>query len=198
MLQKSDFLILITFVGLALAAPNTMAQDKSLLEESRALAQRFAMQLQAELKAALSEGGPIHAIAVCKEEAPRIASALSRSSGAKVGRTSLKPRNALNAPEVWESDVLVRYFQPAVQMTDKRIEYFAASSGDVRYMQAIRTGGLCLTCHGQIPQGDFSRALEADYPYDRARGYELGSLRGAFSITWPDAGRHVEGVEEAR
>ncbi len=198
MLQKSDFLILITFVGLALVAPNTMAQNKSLLEESRALAKRFAMQLQAELKAALSDGGPIHSIAVCKEEAPKIASALSRQSGAKVGRTSLRPRNAINAPEPWQTEVLDQYFQPTAQVTDKRIEYFAESSGDVRYMQAIRTGGLCLTCHGQIPQGDLTGALDADYPYDQARGYEIGSLRGAFSITWPNAERYVEAVREGR
>ena len=200
MLQKPDFLILATFLWVVLSAPDTIAQEqeKSLLEESRALAQRFAMQLQTELKAALSDGGPIHAIAVCRDEAPKIASALSRQSGAKVGRTSLRPRNAINAPESWQSKVLNQYFQPTVQITDARIEYFSASSGDLRYMQAIRTGGLCLTCHGQMPEGDLTRALDVDYPYDQARGYEIGSLRGAFSIIWPNAGRYVEGVEEAR
>lgn len=198
MWQKSDFMILITFLGLALAAPDTVAQEKSLLEESRALAQRFAMQLQAELKAALSDGGPINAITVCKEEAPQIASELSRLSGAKVGRTSLRSRNAINAPESWEREVLGRYFQPTAQLTDKRIEFFATESGDVRYMQAIRTGGLCLTCHGHIAQGDLSRALDADYPFDQARGYEIGSLRGAFSITWPNPGGYVEGAEVGR
>lgn len=196
MLHRPDFLLLVTFLVTVLSAPYSVAREEPLLETSRALAQRFAMELQVELKAALAQGGPEHAISVCKEEAPRIASKLSRETGAKVARTSLLLRNAMNAPEPWQVEVLTSYFQPEVLATDKRVEFYAESSGDVRYMQAIRTGGLCLICHGQVPEGDLARQLDSDYPYDQARGYELGSLRGAFSITWPQSGRYVEGVDE--
>lgn len=196
MLQRPGFLMLMTFLGTLLAAPYSVAREEPLLETSRALAQRFAMELQTELKSALAQGGPVHAINVCREEAPRIASKLSRETGAKVARTSLQTRNAINAPEPWQVEVLTSYFKPEVQATDKRVEFYAESSDDVRYMQAIRTGGLCLTCHGQVPEGDLARQLDIDYPYDQARGYEFGSLRGAFSITWPQSGRYVEGVDE--
>lgn len=179
--------LLVFLLSGILPGPWIAAQEDPLLESSRALAQRFGQELQAELKAALISGGPVAAISVCRDSAPRIASALSREAGAKIGRTSLLLRNAINAPEPWQVNVLTRYFEPAVRTTDKRVEYFVRSAGDVdvRYMQAIRTGGLCLTCHGQNLDSALAKQLEADYPHDRARGYELGALRGAYSITWP-------------
>lgn len=177
--------LVVFLLGGILPGPWIAAQEDPLLESSRALAQRFGQELQAELKAALISGGPVAAISVCRDSAPRIASALSREAGAKIGRTSLLLRNAINAPEPWQVNVLTRYFEPAVLTTDKRVEYFVRSEGDVRYMQAIRTGGLCLTCHGQNLDSALSKQLQADYPHDQARGYEAGALRGAYSVTWP-------------
>jgi hypothetical protein len=52
-------------------------------------------------------------------------------------------------------------------------------------MKAIPTGAVCLACHGQTLAPEIQEALDTDYPHDRARGYELGQIRGAFSITWP-------------
>ncbi len=181
--RKRDLVIYL--LGGMLVASCAHAQEDPLLEASRALAQRFGQELQTELKAALVNGGPVAAVSVCRDVAPRIASALSRETGAKIGRTSLLLRNPINAPEPWQANVLTQYFQPTVLTTDKRVEYFARSGDDVRYMQAIRTGGLCLTCHGQNLDDALLEQLEADYPHDQARGYELGALRGAFSITWP-------------
>ena len=197
-MYKPYSLVLMTFLCTLLAAPYSVAREATLLETSRALAHRFAMELQVELKSALAQGGPVHAISVCKEEAPRIASKLSRETGAKVARTSLQSRNTINAPDPRQVEVLTSYFQPEVQATDKRVEFFSQSYGDVRYMQVIRTGGLCLTCHGPVLADDLVKQLDLDYPFDQARGYEIGSLRGAFSITWPQAGRYAESVDEGR
>jgi hypothetical protein len=180
---------LVFFLCGILPGPWLAAQEDPLLEASRALAQRFGQELQTELKAALVNGGPAAAVSVCRDAAPRIASALSREAGAKIGRTSLLLRNPINTPEPWQANVLTQYFQPTVLTTDKRVEYFARSGDDVRYMQAIRTGGLCLTCHGQDLDGALLEQLDTDYPHDQARGYELGVLRGAFSITWPQVWR---------
>ncbi len=52
-------------------------------------------------------------------------------------------------------------------------------------MKAIPTGGVCLSCHGQRISQPVEAKLERLYPNDRARGYELGDIRGAFTITQP-------------
>jgi len=170
----------------ALLVPNAAFADdeSSLLSKSRELTSKYATLLQAELQNAMATGGPVAAIAVCKDEAPRIASELSRSSGARVGRTTLKFRNPGNAPDDWQRDVLVKFDSGA---SDEF--YDETVSGEARFMKAIPTGAVCLACHGETLAPEIREALDTDYPHDRARGYELGQVRGAFSIVWPNSER---------
>ena len=54
----------------------------------------------------------------------------------------------------------------------------------VRYMRALSTGPICLTCHGaesDIPE-DVAKTLNQRYPFDKAKGYRVGEIRGAISI----------------
>lgn len=178
---------LLTFVAATLLVACLQAADDSRLEESRALVQAFGTTLQAELKSGLAEGGPVGAISVCKDKAPRIASNLSRQSGAKVRRTSLRFRNPANAPEPWEKRVLLEFAQHAEAAEPATpLEHFVEEAdGTIRYMAVIRTGAVCLACHGESLSSELDAILDADYPHDRARGYALGDVRGAFSVTWP-------------
>ena len=50
-------------------------------------------------------------------------------------------------------------------------------------MKAIPTGEVCLACHGKDINPDVASALDAAYPQDQARGYALGDIRGAFSVS---------------
>jgi hypothetical protein len=161
------------------------------IAKGRALVATFGSQLKGELKQSLGEGGPVAAIAVCKERAPQIASALSRSSGVKLRRTSLRYRNPLNAPEPWEASVLQTFEEEQLERPDAPLEYVSRlEDGTIRYMAAIETGAVCLVCHGENLADAISDQLQADYPHDRARGYAQGDIRGAFSLTWSsgDAG----------
>lgn len=166
--------------------------DHVQLEQSRALVQTFGMQLKSELKGALEQGGPVQAVRVCKDIAPRIASELSRQSGAKVARTSLRYRNPGNAPESWQSNVLRDFDkQAAASDTTSPLEYFAAEDdGSFRYMRAIPADGICLACHGQVLAPQLQESIETNYPHDKATGYSTGDIRGAFSVTWPPADTH--------
>lgn len=161
--------------------------DESKLKSSRSLAQTFGMRLKTELKTGLEEGGPVQAIAVCKNVAPQVASELSRQSGAKVARTSLRYRNANNAPEPWQARVLKDFDQQAAnKQANAPLEFFKREAdGTIRYMKAIRTDGVCLACHGESIPPALQESLDRDYPHDRAVGYSLGDVRGAFSISWP-------------
>ena len=189
---RFPFLVVVT---LAIAGCMSVRADDARLEQSRALVKSFGQNLQTELKGALADGGPAHAITVCKDRAPQIASELSRASGAKVGRTSLRYRNPANAPEPWQSGALRNFESQADSLAaDAPLEYFdVGRDGSARYMRAIPTGGVCLACHGAAVVDGLQERLEVDYPHDLAVGYALGDIRGAFSVTWPSTTGVPEG-----
>ncbi len=176
-------------LGIALAVPVHAHADS--LEErvakSQAAIQTFASTLQGHLQTAMQDGGPTKAIEVCQQRAPAIAAEISDETGWSVGRTSLKLRNPENAPDEWERAVLEDFDAqraagvPAAELS----RYEVVEDGDqtvFRFMRAIPTGGLCLTCHGSELSGDIKHALERLYPEDQATGYSTGDVRGAFSI----------------
>jgi hypothetical protein len=166
------------------------APDTAWVEQSRQLAMQLGGQLKAELSKAIAEGGPMAAINVCYLRAPEIAAQLSQSSGARVGRTALRVRNPSNAPDDLERSVLEQFATDLGSgPIDRPLEaVFEIRRGDAverRYMRAIPTDALCLTCHGKTIAPELAAAIARDYPKDEATGFEQGQLRGAFSVVWP-------------
>ena len=174
-------------VILAAAEP---AADTAWVDQSRQLAMQLGGQLKSELTKAIAEGGPIAAINVCYLRAPEIAAQLSQASGARVGRTALRVRNPSNAPDDLERSVLEQFATDlGTGPVDRPLEaVFEIRRGDAverRYMRAIPTDALCLTCHGKTIAPELAAAIARDYPKDEATGFEQGQLRGAFSVVWP-------------
>ncbi len=154
---------------------------------SRDLTRQFQQRLKAELEAAIAQGGPVSTIGVCRERAPVIAKELSAASGALVSRTALRVRNRGNTPLPWQRDVLLRFQERmAAGEPADGLEWLETPAGEgARYMKAIPTGPLCLTCHGSDLAADVQAALRGTYPEDAATGFAVGDLRGAFSVVWP-------------
>jgi len=166
------------------------AADTAWVDQSRQLALQLGGQLKAELSKAIAEGGPMAAINVCYLRAPEIAAQLSQASGARVGRTALRVRNPSNAPDDLERSVLEQFATDLGSgPIDRPLEaVFEIRRGDAverRYMRAIPTDALCLTCHGKSIAPELAAAIARDYPKDQATGFEQGQLRGAFSVVWP-------------
>lgn len=160
------------------------------VEQSRQLANQLGSQLKSELSGAIAAGGPVAAIDVCHTRAPEIAAQLSQASGAKVGRTALRVRNPANAPDHVERDVLEQFSADlasgkAQGPLEAVFEIERNGQVERRYMRAIPTDALCLTCHGKSLAPDVAAAIARDYPGDQATGFEQGQLRGAFVVTWP-------------
>ncbi len=159
-------------------------------EESKKVVMEFASQLKGELKSAMKTGGPISAITVCKDKAPLIAKELSKKYGWRVARTSLKLRNPANRPDAWERDVLEQFEERKRNgEAVKPMAYFAEveqkGKTSFRFMKAIPTGKVCLSCHGQNIKPEVRAKLDKEYPKDAARGFMIGDIRGAFTITQP-------------
>jgi hypothetical protein len=162
----------------------------TMTKEARQVSTDLIKQLGAALKQALSESGPEGAISVCRDTAPMLAASLSRQTGWKVSRVSLKTRNSLiGQPDAWEQQVLRDFDEAAAAARNTtKLEYTEiVTEPDARYfryMRALPVKPLCLTCHGTdktVPASVRAR-LEQDYPNDRATGYYAGQIRGAVTI----------------
>lgn len=178
-------LLLVTATAAMAAGPDPR------IAESRAAAQELGGALKSVLVAAMQAGGPVSAISVCNAKAPQIAGEISTRRGLEVGRTALKFRNPANAPDSWERGVLERFEQEkaaggAVDSLEFS-ETVAKEDGSVfRYMKAIPTGELCLTCHGTALAPEVAARIRELYPQDAATGFSAGDIRGAFTITLPE------------
>ncbi len=173
------------------AAPSA-SHEARLEQKARSAVEEFMQTLKGHLSAAIEEGGPAHAINVCSEVAPGIASRISREQGWEVGRTSLRLRNTRNLPEPWERGVLESFEGRRSAGADvKGLEYGEMVEVDgrkrFRFMKAIPTQALCLQCHGKNLSPAVKEELARHYPHDRATGFAEGDIRGAFTIEIPFA-----------
>lgn len=174
----------------------SLADDdaKQYAAESKEVVQEFFGQLKGELGKSMKEGGPVATIEVCNKTAPAIAKALSEKHGMKVARTSLKTRNSANAPDAWEEQVLQKFEerQAAGEKADDMAFFEIVEENgqkNFRFMKAIGMPPLdkmpCLKCHGENIDPKITAKLDELYPEDKARGYKVGQIRGAFTITKP-------------
>lgn len=146
--------------------------------------QQFGGMLKPQLKKALNEGGVKHAVKICSVQAPKIAKELTETSGWQVKRVSLKTRNTNATPDPWESSVLKEFEQRQQQgESPKNIAKADIVNNEFRFMKAQGVEPLCLTCHGSNLSEEAKAALAQYYPQDKATGYTLGQIRGAFSLT---------------
>lgn len=165
----------------------------ALQSEARRAAMRLLEQIRGEVNRELDQTGPIRAITVCKYSAPEISSAISRQTGMRVTRVSLRPRNRmLGEPDSWEQKGLLDFEKRLAK--GEKIETLEASQvvseptgRYYRYLKAIPMAQPCLACHGPvagIPEG-VKAQLAADYPHDRAVNFQQGQVRGAVSVKKP-------------
>lgn len=157
---------------------------------SREVVKNFGGRLVAALQGALKSGGPEAAIQVCKVEAPKIATEEGARTGWQVGRTALKVRNPNNAADAFEKRVLESFAaraakgEPLANM--EHTETVTENGKKVfRYMKAIPTGDVCVTCHGTDLAPTLAAKIKSLYPQDQATGFQVGQLRGAITIRQP-------------
>lgn len=150
--------------------------------------QAYGKALKSELVAAMESGGPLAAIEVCHTEAPAIARRVSADQGLTVTRVSLKNRNPDAAPNEWQKEVLLSFEERAGSGEDPATLAWhdtaeSADGEEYRFMKAIPADGVCLACHGAALAPEVKAKLAELYPEDKATGYALGDIRGAFVVT---------------
>ena len=117
-----------------------------------------------------------------------ITARVAADHGMLLSRVSLKNRNPENAPNTWQTTVLENFEGQKLAGKDPGTLAWSetASTGDgreFRFMKAIPTAGVCLTCHGVNLAPEVGNMLSELYPEDRATGFKEGDVRGAFVAT---------------
>jgi hypothetical protein len=155
------------------------------VNEARVHAKALGGALKATLKQAIQTNGLEEGIRACHLTAGPIAQGLS-VNGWKVGRTALKVRNLDNAPDTWEREQLNAFAQALAANVPGPLEaiQYNENTGQMRYMSAIKTDQVCTACHGNDISPSVQKAINAAYPDDQAIGFDVGSLRGAFTLTY--------------
>jgi len=147
-------------------------------------------RLQAALGEAMAKpgldgkpAGAVGAIGVCKEQAPKIAQAVSREKGVMIGRTSDRLRSPGNTAPAWAGGLL------AERPTEPRAA--VSADGSLGVVMPIVVGSSCLACHGDpgAMEAVVREAIAKAYPKDQATGYKEGDLRGWFWVEVPGAAR---------
>ncbi len=176
MKNKAGDLLFAVLMSVGLSQTSSATDTK---QHSAALVGQFKKELKSELLSAINKGGAASAVSVCAEQAPLIASRLSRTHGVKLQRVSDRTRNPLNEASESQASIL-EFF--ANNPYGSNVYFDDSRDGVSVYAEAIRTDGLCLSCHGTDLAPEVSNQLQASYPFDTATGYSLGELRGMFSV----------------
>lgn len=180
------FLITVLTAGVSFAE----ISKPEAVNKAKAMVKELGMGLKENLKSAIKKGGPKNAIPVCKAIGQSKAAQVSKKHGAFIHRVSLKLRNPANAPDEYETKVLKQMesdlaagaLKPAyVSVVEKN------AKKSLRFMKPIITSDVCMKCHGSVDsiKPEVIELLKKAYPHDKATGYGVGMVRGAFSVVYP-------------
>ena len=165
--------------------------DADLVEraaKARELTHMFRDKLRNGIQQAVKENGVVGAIGACNTLAPELNATVTDATTFELSRTALRVRNPENTPDAWEQSILEQFQKSLEGGADvKTLETFdvvTTTEGQrlFRYMRPIMMGEPCLACHGNNVAPDVKAEIAKYYSDDKATGYALGELRGAFSL----------------
>jgi hypothetical protein len=176
--------------GLAVASVGFQSQKPSQkVVDYRKLGDSISLQAQQtlikNLLGAIQKGGADYAVEFCNEKAMPLTDSLSKKYRVEIQQISAKNRNPKNVASLFDKKMLALFASTAVpSLKDTLID---TPNGYV-YYKPIKIGmPTCLQCHGK-PKVDINEAtastIRKKYRFDKATGYAMGELRGAWKLTF--------------
>lgn len=166
--------------------PEITEQQKSAL---RSDAKTFMESLKSVLIKEIQTHGIVSAVSVCSDTAQVLTNNYGISKGIYIKRVSFKTRNPMNVPDEFETKVLKMFEEMhsknQIKPETEYVELIEENSvSKVRFMKPIIVQPECLNCHGAEEQisSMVKEVINKIYPNDKAKGYQIGDLRGAVSI----------------
>jgi len=184
--------LILRFIFLGFFVINISFADDIFVYESdsKIVIKQLGKKLKTTVKSIIKESGPVVALEYCNIAALELTKEVSFKNDLVIRRTSLRYRNENNIPDLWEFSVL-KSFEKRLKNGEefKSINTSAIVKEDgknfFRYMQVIPVGKPCLTCHGTNIKSEILSKIRELYPKDKATGFRIGEIRGAFSVKIP-------------
>lgn len=175
-------------VGVTTACKAGGAREQKSLQFAQALMREVLPDMAISLEQQVAQNGAAAAVPFCNRFAGLYGKAKNEKWSAKAAtelgaksfkfsRISARYRNPKNAPNEVQARILDSWEKGTVKPA------FYEESGKLYTMHPIKIAQpLCLSCHGNATDVDAKTAAEINrlYPQDKATGYKLGDLRGAF------------------
>ena len=165
----------------------SVTPDVDYLALGKEIAQLSFKTLSGELKAQIVEGGPVHAIPFCNENAIPLTDSLATAYSAKIERVAVNYRNPKNKAVGYDTDVYMSY---SAQLSDGKMvkpKLHTNDDGQTVFYAPIILKAQCVVCHGEpieeVNEETLTKIAEL-YPDDLATGYSEGDLRGLWKITF--------------
>lgn len=154
----------------------TKENQKKLLAAKDALFTK----LSGKLMETMAQNGPVAAIAVCNQEASKIAAEVAEQQGVQIGRVGVRLRNPNNVAPDWAIELIAAKTNTPT--------FLKLADGKDAALLPIKLQATCLMCHGPKEQiaADVLAQIAKLYPDDRATGFQEGELRGWFWVVSGD------------
>lgn len=156
-------------------------REHALKAAADTLTLRAQQQIMSQLLAAIDEGGVAYAVDFCNLEALPLTRAAADGFPGRLMRVSDRNRNPEQALSTETDRALFGYFQANDTASDSLVR---EEDKYVYYKRINLLMPTCLKCHGgssEIDEATRAR-IDAHYPSDQARGYELNELRGMWKV----------------
>ncbi len=140
--------------------------------------------LMSNVMEAVQKGGFAYAVEFCNAEAIPLTNHAADDFGGTIQRITDKNRNPDNALKTDADRDVFNRFKEQPDMQDSLV----FTGNDFLYYKRINLGmETCLNCHGtaETVNPDALEKIQKLYPEDKALGYILNELRGAWKITLP-------------
>lgn len=150
----------------------TTENQKKLLTAKDALFTK----LSGKLMETMAQNGPVAAIAVCNQEASKIAAEVADQQGVQIGRVGVRLRNPNNVAPDWAIELIAAKTNTPT--------FLKLADGKDAALLPIKLQATCLMCHGPKEQiaADVLAQIAKLYPDDQATGFQEGELRGWFWV----------------
>jgi len=180
--------VLITSILVGTTLLNATTTKEIKLEAKSAI-MKMGKTLKSNMKKNMKQGGAIQAAQFCTQKATKLETKINSTfrDGLSVKRVSLKYRNPANKPTADEKAVLAKIqndLQNNRKVPKMIVKQLSANSYKV-YKPIFIAKKVCLKCHGDITtlsKGAY-KVIKSKYPHDKAVGYQIGDLRGAFVVS---------------
>jgi hypothetical protein len=165
------------------------ADEVTYLKIGKEITDTIGSSLKMNLTKAMQESGPVNAVQFCNANAMELTAIYSEKYSTDVKRVSDRNRNEANGVNSLELDVLADFRQMMAKGETVAPRVAIDAEGKKNYYAPIFTGGLCLSCHGDVKnmQPELVAAIDSLYPKDKAKGYAIDELRGIWSIKFKNS-----------